>query len=688
MYESFENGTVIDIQGLKCNIPPEGYVFNIISKQLEYIGVYSRSDNPEEQYWERLALPTWYKDVMKLWEDYEKKKKEDDDDFYDIRLEEFKRQEWKRRLNGFWYKKKGKSIYLTGLHYLYMQWWSIDIGYPKYRTPDLEYFYFLQYCIEDDNCMGMLEVTKRRFGKTYRGGIFVTDYTTRTKMTNGTLQSKTGPDAKKVFTKAIVNPFRRLPKFFRPEYDMSLGVNPKTEMRFEKTNVRGKKANDNVDKDELGSTIMWYSADPLAQDGQKVHRAFQDEWAKTTECDIYERHEVMRYCVVDDEGNIIGKLLYASTVEKLESEKAGVQDGAKKLWDDSDQNNKGENGRTPSGLYRFFMSAKRAKNFDIYGEGNEEKTLKEILADRESVKNNPRSLAARIRKEPITIGEAFMEDGEKCIFNITNIVNREAQLAENTKFKREVLFWRDPETQKVKWRDIQRGEEDFCWRITHFPPTGEDNQYTIEDKLRKPSRVRDGAIAVDSYSNSQGGRKYGSKASAWIGRRYSASDPDNTKKAIGHLYGRPKEKDELHEQVLLAAEFYGYQVWFEHNSDSYDSYFRDRGRRNYLGLYPINCIEPSKRETTDRHRGVPTTPFSLTTQHDTGIAYFENDIERIDFEEVLQHAKKFDPYERTKFDTVVAFLMLLVVLQEPIIIPQSPKAPLVRVYPNNGAIAI
>ena len=688
MFESFENGSVIDIQGLKCNIPPEGYVFNIISKQLEYVGVYSRSDNPEEQYWERLALPTWYKDVMKLWEDYEKKKKEDDEEFYDPKLEVFKKQEWGRRLNGFWFKKKGKSIYITGLHYLYMQWWSIDIGYPKYRDPDLEYFYFLQYCIEDNNCMGMLEVTKRRFGKTYRGGIFVTDYTTRTKMTNGTLQSKTGPDAKKVFSKAIVNPFRRLPKFFRPEYDMSLGVNPKTEMRFEKTNVRGKKANDNVDKDELGATIMWYSADPLAQDGQKVHRGFQDEWAKTTECDIYERHEVMRYCVVDDEGNIIGKLLYASTVEKLESEKAGVQDGAKKLWDDSDQNNKGENGRTPSGLYRFFMSAKRAKNFDIYGEPNEEKTLREILADRESVKNNPRSLAARIRKEPITIGEAFMEDGEKCIFNIGNIVEREAQLAENKVFKREVLFWRDIETQKVKWRDIKRGEEDFCWRITQFPPPGEENKYIMDSGIRKPARIKDGAMSVDSYSNSQGGRKYGSKASAWIGRRYNSADPDGTKKAIGHLYGRPKEKDELHEQVILAAEYYGYLVWYELTSDDYDGYFSERGRRGYLGLTPYSCIEPPKRATAERFRGVPTTPASLTAQHDAGISYFENDIYRIDFEEVLHYAKKFDPYRRTEFDVIVAFMILLVVLQEKEFTPPSPKVPLIRVYPNNGAIAI
>jgi hypothetical protein len=34
MYEKIEGGSVIDIQGLKCNLPPQGHVFNIIKKQV------------------------------------------------------------------------------------------------------------------------------------------------------------------------------------------------------------------------------------------------------------------------------------------------------------------------------------------------------------------------------------------------------------------------------------------------------------------------------------------------------------------------------------------------------------------------------------------------------------------------------------------------------------------------------
>ncbi|MEB2453890.1 hypothetical protein Q3369_15485, partial [Listeria monocytogenes] len=94
----------------------------------------------------------------------------------------------------------------------------------------------------------------------------------------------------------------------------SLGITPKTEIRFQQTNVRGAKAEEGLDKEELGSMIDHGGADPVHYDGQKIHRGFEDEWAKTIECNIYDRHEVLRYCVVDDEGRIIGKLLYSSTV--------------------------------------------------------------------------------------------------------------------------------------------------------------------------------------------------------------------------------------------------------------------------------------------------------------------------------------------------------------------------------------
>lgn len=684
MYHPIENGTCINIQGLNCWIPPEGYVYNSITNKLEYTGVYSRSKITKEQYWERIPYPSWYKDVTKREDDYLKKKKEDDPPFHDEKYEQFKAQEWNRRLNGFWFMNNGKAVYLTGFYYMLLQWFSIDIGYAKFILPHLHKTYFLQYCIEDPLCMGMIDVTKRRFLKTFMGGLFILEYVTRTKMVNGALQSKTGNDAKKVFGKAVVYPFRKFPRFFRPEYDMSLGVNPKTEIRFQQTNIRGKKAEDGIDKDELGSTIDWGSADPIHYDGQKLHRYFSDEWGKTTEANIFDRHEIVRYCLLNEEGKIIGKALYSTTVEKLDSDKDGVQEAAKELWKSSNQEDKQKNGMTKSGLYRFFQTSDEGRNFDIYGVPDVQKTIDEILLDRESVKDNQRSLFARIRKEPRTIDEAFSVDADTCIFNSFNIANRRKDFAENPIKKRGIWFYRDEDTQLVKWRDIIPKEKSFHWRVSPDFPLSFDGANRVErhGSLAKPGNTDFGVIGIDGYSNSQGGQKWGSRASGWVG---TYAKGGRRKKMIGLLYGRPTEKDTLHQQVLLCSEFLGIQAYYEHNSDDYYSYFKQRGRLLYLGQYPLILIDPTKIGETERHRGVPTTPYSLTKQADLGISYFENNCDDIDFDELLDDAENFDPNDRTKSDITVSFLITNAILSEPAQKAPPLKSPLVKVYPNFGA---
>jgi hypothetical protein len=689
MYSEIQKGSTIDIQGLICNLPPEGYVYNAMTKQVEYVGIYSRSDNPTEQYWERFQYPSWYKEVTKREDEYLKKRKDGDAPFYDARYEEYKKQEWNRRLNGFWfmnynpYKKISQPTYITGFYYMLLQWFNIDVGYAKFIIPHLNKTYFLQYCIEDPICMGMIDITKRRFLKTFMGGLFVLEPITRTKMVNGALQSKTGNDAKKVFGKAVVYPFRKFPRFFRPEYDMSLGVNPKSEIRFQNTNVRGKKAEDSIDKDELGSMIDWGSADPLHFDGQKLLAYFSDEWAKTTEANVFDRHEVIRYCLLNEEGKIIGKALYSSTVEKLDSDKDGVQEAARQLWNASNQNKREKNGMTQSGLYRFFQTADEGRNFDIYGYPDVEQTIKDILEDRESVKDSQRALSARMRKEPRTIDEAFSIDADSCIFNTLNIGKREKHLEENPIPKRGIWFYRDENTQKVKWRDVTSKEKDFHWKVTpDFPLLEKDsNKFELDGTLRKPANTHIGAIAIDGYSNSQGGQKWGSRASAWAGIKATI---DNPKKAYAHLYGRPNEKEMLHDQVMLCSEWLGFQAFFEHNSDDYFSYFKSRGRLLYLGIYPLILIDPIKINDTDRHRGVPTTPYSLTKQADLGVSYFETQCDDIDFQELLDDAKTFDPNDRTKSDTTVSFLILNAVLSEKVIKPAPQKTPLIKVYSHQG----
>lgn len=686
MYRQLEGGKIIDIQGLLCCLPPEGYVYNIITNKIEYRGVYKRSEIPTEQYWEKPKLPDWYLDVMKQWDLYDKKKKEDDADFYDERLEEFKRQEWDRRLNGFWYMnynpktEQSEATYLTGMYYMLLRWWIIDVGFADFTIPHLKKMYFLEYCIQDPVCFGMIDITKRRFLKTFIGGLFITERVSRTKSSNGGIQSKSGKDAKKVFSKAIVDPFRRLPRFFRPEYDMSLGVNPKTEMRFQKTNVRGKKAEETISKDELNSVIDWESADAIAYDGQKLFSYFGDEFAKTDEANVFDRHEVIRYCLLDHEGRIVGKALYSSTVEAVDNEKNDISKAAKQLWDSSDQNNRQENGQTESGLYRFFQTADEAKNFDKYGYPDVEKNIDSILKDRKAA-NNPRQLAGRIRKEPRTEAEAWLVSSDKCIFNLENLAEQEIYLKENPPFKREIWFYRDLDGI-VKWRNPTERQKHFCWKFIDLPLQEDSNKFRIIGGARHPDRKQFGAISVDGISNSQGGEKWGSSICAWAGTRLDQFNPDSGM-PTGMLYGRPDDINDCYEQILLCAEYHGWLVYWEFVADAYHPYFKDRGRVNYLALSPMITINLEKNHTPERIRGVPTTPYSLYKQNELGITYFNNYCHKIKWIELIEDAKDYDPNNRTAFDKTVSFLIWLVGITEPLPVVQKPKAPLIKTYSNH-----
>ncbi|MEJ7827161.1 MAG: hypothetical protein WKF91_03170, partial [Segetibacter sp.] len=594
MHLKIKDGSVTNIQGLDCWLPPVGYVLNILTGNLEKRAIISMSSKKSEQYWQREPLPDWYKRR----EGAEESKKQIDPEYFDPEMEKYRSQEWDRRLNGVWVMMNGKAVYLTGLYYMYLQWWHIDIGYPKFRIPDLEYYYFLQYCIEDPECMGMAEITKRRFGKTFRCGLFLYEYPSRMEEAYSGLQSKTGADAKKVFSKAIIKPFKKLPRFFRPEYDMSGGITPKSELRFQTTNVKGKKAEATLDVEELGSLIDFQSAEVVAYDGQKLHRYVADECGKVKDIDVYDRHDVARYCILDDEGKIIGKMLYTTTVEEMEAGGAAFF----KLWKDSDQANKGENERTPSGLYRFFMPAHRTRNFDAYGYPDEEKTLDAILADRKSIEHNPRALSARKRKEPLTEAEAFRIDGSKCMFNSELLNNRIDFLNSNEVTERGNFQWEGGvKDSKVVWVKSKNGR----WEIPRGFSMENPNNVIKRGNNFLPGNKLKFVSGVDPYDHdvTQDDSR-ASKAASFVLKKYNPlaiSDPFN--KAFVCKYSfRQKMASMMYDDILMQCVFFGCPLLYESNKPGIKKHFNVRG----YGFFLIHL--PGYEDT-----GIPSTPQNKQT---------------------------------------------------------------------------
>lgn len=666
----------VEVYGTPCKLPPRPNDEDAINYGLPR----------KQQKWLRQPLPSFFDKV-----EYDKQGKlimtPEQEAYADVELG--------RCREGVWIWIGERMRYITGRYYFYLQDYTLEDGNaPEFREADRLYYLFFQYWFFILWCLGIIRTKKRRQGASSQSCSNILYEAIFYKNSNCGLLSKTHLDSKDTFRDMITTAYQMLPPFF-------------------KQRLVGK-------EDSVTELILAH--DKGAQ--SKINY-------RAPVLNAYDRGR-MSYVLVDEGGkypketpvskllSIIGKTLikgvkrvgwmdWPSTVNEMT--KGG---GAEyhKIWKNANQFKRKP---TLNRLVRFFQPAYEAYEgfIDEFGDSVVDAPTEEqyeylvskwvvrqdgelvselseedirlgakryvMVKRREGLEGS--DLEEEIRMNPCDEDEAFASESQDCAFNSLKIKKRIKELEENPVFKRDVIYYRK-EDQSVDWRDVQKSDGSFYWRHTWLPDRKDANKHVIKDRLKTPDNTEDGVITVDSYSNSQGGRKYGSKACALIGRRPNLLDPENTGKITGMLYGRPKEKDDLHQQVLLAAEYHGYLVWYEHTADDYDGYFKDRGRVPYLGKYPKSLIDPTKRESAERHRGTPITPFSLTKQLDNGVTYFEHHSDKVDFEEILQNALVFEANERTSYDVMVTFLINVSCMMEPVIKPPPRKESLVKTYDN------
>ena len=106
-----------------------------------------------------IALPSVSKEVVNTdnkWvaEDYPKELKNIKSIFdWESYPESFKTEwyayidkEFTRREEGYWFNNKGKPTYITGTHYMYLQWSKIDVGNPDFREANRLFYIFWEVC--------------------------------------------------------------------------------------------------------------------------------------------------------------------------------------------------------------------------------------------------------------------------------------------------------------------------------------------------------------------------------------------------------------------------------------------------------------------------------------------------------------------------------------------------------------
>ena len=661
-------GEVIELGGLVIVLPAQPP-----KKEIEGYG-----EPNDMQLWKRRAMPEELSRIRSMDEWGEMPRE------FRQKFSPYIEEEFRRRREGFWFYNNGVPTYITGRHYMMLQWTRLDVGYPSFLNFQREIFLHLAACEADPRCIGQLYTKCRRSGYTNICSAVLLDEASQVKDKLLGIQSKTGKDAQEnIFMKKVVYMFRHYPFFFKPIQDGT--TNPRMELAFREPSKRITKKNKTAQKGEaLNTVINWKNTTNNAYDGEKLHLLYLDEagkWEKPT--DIRDAWRIQRTCLIVG-SRIVGKALVGSTVNPMD--KGGKE--YKELWRDSDPNERNANGRTRTGLYRLFIPAYESLEgfFDKFGypviedpdkvvEGLDGEDIifgaKTYLKnERQSLKHDPSELNEVTRQFPFTEDEAFRDSIDGSLFNIGKIYE---QIQYNDDlYPNPVVVgnfvWRNGEKDtKVLFKPDAKGRFKVAW----MPPENMRNLSKIDRGKKVAPNAELGVGGVDSYDLDATVDGRGSKGALHLYNKFHMQYPSNM--FVLEYVSRPPLAKIFYEDVLMAAVFYGYPILIENNKYGIARYFETRGYDGYLMERP-NHLSSTSSKVNVKTKGIPSNSQDVIQAHAHAIEAYVHDHVGINretgefgnmyFNSTLEDWIGFKINDRTKFDLTISSGLALLAAQK------------------------
>ena len=694
-------GEIIDISGLKIALP-------LAPKK-----VWARSKKKEEQYWERHDIPKPLDKIQSIFQWNEMP------DAFKSKWVDYIEGEFDNRESGFWFLNNGKPTYITGSHYMYLQWSSIDVGYPDYREANRIFFIFWEACKADPRCFGMAYLKIRRSGFSFMSSSECVNMATLAKNARVGILSKTGSDAKKMFTDKVVPISSKLPFFFKPIQD---GMNkPKTELAYRVPAAKITKKNmsdfSQEELEGLDTTIDWKNTEDNSYDGEKLMLLAHDEsgkWLKPN--NILNNWRVTKTCLRLG-SKVIGKCMMGSTSNALD--KGGSN--FKKLYEDSRLDTRNKNGQTRSGMYALFIPMEwNMEGFiDRYGMPVMRlTTTKPVMgiddayihqgavdywdAEVESLKNDPDALNEFYRQFPRTESHAFRDESKAAIFNLTKIyqqIDYNDSFIEQQVITRGSFSWKDGiKDSEVVWNPDKRGRFLVSW----IPPKHLQNRVIVKNGNKYPGNEHMGAFGCDSYDISGVVVGRGSNGALHGLTKYHMDEGPVNEFFLEYI-ARPQTAEIFFEEVLMACAFYGMPILVENNKARLLYHLKNRGYRHFSMNRP-DKVYAKLSKTEKELGGIPNSSEDVKQAHASAVeSYIEkyvgfdstgkyrdpDEMGEMRFIRTLEDWAKFDINNRTMFDATISSGLAIMACQKHLYTPQKEKANKISIkfatYSNTGS---
>ena len=651
-------GEIYEVQNLKIALP-------LVEK------AYKRSKNKTDQYWEIFEYP---KELSKLKTvfDWNQTSLDFKNTWYDYIDEEFKRRE-----EGFCFYNNGVPTYITGSHYMYLQWTKIDVGNAEFREANRIFFIFWEACKLDTRSYGLCYLKNRRSGFSFMASSELVHQATISSDSRYGILSKTGADAKKMFTDKVVPISVNYPFFFKPIQD---GMDrPKTELayRVPASKFTRRKIDQNERPEELvglDTTIDWKNTGDNSYDGEKLKLLAHDESGKWERPDNILNNWRVTKTTLRLGSRIIGRCMMGSTSNALD--KGG--NNFKKLYDASDVTKRNRNGQTNSGLYSLFIPMEwnyegylNAYGFPVFE--TPKKPVKSIDGSNidigvishwenevEGLKNDQDGLNEFYRQFPRTEKHAFRDEAKQSLFNLTKIyeqIDYNEDLKNTNVITKGNFQW---ENGIKDTRVIFIPNNNGRFLISWVPNSDLQNKYIIKNGIKYPGNDHTGAFGCDPYDISGTVDGRGSKASLHGLTKFSMEDVPPNLFFLEYI-ARPQTAEIFFEDVLMALVFYGMPLLAENNKPRLLYYLKRRGYRGYSMNRPDKVY--NKLSITEREiGGIPNSSEDIKQAHAAAIEdYIENFIgfnnERYGdmyFQRTLEDWAKFNMNNRTKHDASIS----------------------------------